>query len=237
MFGEKILIVEDDYQIGQMLQQLLAAEGADVSVADGGREALRRFYAYRPGLVLLDLMLPDMEGFEVCRQMRMMSDAPIIMLTALTSEDDILRGFAAGADDYVTKPFSPQVLLARMRAVLNRTDAGIVRVTDVDGYSDDYLSIDLKQRRVTVEGSPVHLSPLELNLLTALVERPNRVMTYEQLLERIWGWEYREETHYVHVYMSRLRHKLERDPKIPMYLRSQPQIGYLFQTHFQTHGS
>lgn len=231
MLGEKILVVEDDAEIGQLLQQLLAGEGADVSVADAGREALRRFYTHRPGLVLLDLMLPDMEGFEVCRQMRMMSDAPIIMLTALTSEEDILRGFAAGADDYVTKPFSPQILLARIRAVLNRAEPAFARSSDVDVYSDDYLFIDLRQRRVTVEGRIVHLSPMEFNLLTALVERADHVLTYEQLLERIWGWEYREETHYVHVYMSRLRQKLERDPRAPLYLRSQPQTGYFFQTH------
>lgn len=230
MLGEKILVVEDDPEIGQLLQQLLAGEGADVSVAEGGREALRRFYAYRPGLVLLDLMLPDMEGFEVCRQMRMMSDAPIIMLTALTREDEILRGFACGADDYVTKPFSPQILLARIRAVLNRSEPVFTRQSDVEGYSDDYLYIDLKQRRVAVEGRVVHLSPMEFNLLTALVERADRVLTYGQLLERIWGWEYRDETHYVHVYMSRLRHKLERDPKAPLYLRSQPQIGYFFHS-------
>jgi two-component system, OmpR family, KDP operon response regulator KdpE len=224
----KILVVDDDPDLCQLLQHVLAQEGTEVATVDSGHGALRAFYDLQPDLVLLDIMLPDLDGYEVCLRLRDLSDVPIIMLTALEQNDAIVKGLICGADDYVTKPFHLPVLRARIDAVLRRV-APRHRSAKPDGYGDGYLTIELEQHRVLVQGERVALSPTEYKLLAALVEHAGQLLTYQQLLEQVWGVGYHEQLEYIHVYISRLRHKLEPDPLAPRYLLTEPRVGYRFE--------
>ena len=223
-----ILVVDDDPIICQLLQTTLAQHDMAVTAASSGKEALRVFHNERPDLVLLDIMMPDMDGFETCRRLRDLSDVPIIMLTALDCANSIVQGLGCGADDYVTKPFEMAVLQARIEALLRRSalhqPAPLSSV-----YADNYLAVDTVKRSVLVRGERVALSPTEFEMLAVLVRHAGHVLTYSQLLEQIWGWEYRDQTDYLHVYMSRLRRKLESDPQAPCYLLTEPRVGYCFE--------
>jgi DNA-binding response OmpR family regulator len=169
-----------------------------------------------------------MDGYQVCRRLRELSDVPIIMLTALDGANDIVQGLNYGADDYVTKPFELAVLRARVDALLRRST--LHQAADRPaGYSDDHLVVDTEQHSVLVNGERMALSPTEYNLLAMLVQHPGQLLTYHQLLEQVWGWEYRDQTEYLHVYISRLRHKLEPDPATPRYLLTEQRIGYRFE--------
>ncbi len=178
------------------------------------------FYEYRPDLVILDLMMPQMDGWEVCRQIRHLSDVPLIMLTAISQEERIIEGFTSGADDYVTKPFMSHVLVARAEVVLRRSTLPS-RFQKTGIYRDDYLTIDLNQHRVLVNGTPVKLTPTEYRLLAYLFTNAGRLLTFHQILQNVWG--------YVHVHLSNLRQKLEPDPKHPRYLQSEYGVGYRFE--------
>jgi two-component system, OmpR family, KDP operon response regulator KdpE len=223
-----ILVVDDDPNICELLQRTLSREGLTVSVAGGGKEALRSFFDQRPDLVLLDIMMPDLDGYQVCQRLRELSDVPIIMVTALDGASDIVQGLNCGADDYVTKPFELAVLRARIDALLRRSTLHHKNGASVS-YSDHYLVVDTGQRSVLVNGERVALSPTEYDLLIMLVEHAGQLLTYSQLLERVWGWEYRDQTEYLHVYMSRLRRKLEPDPGTPRYLLTEQRVGYRFE--------
>ena len=224
----KILVVDDDPDLCQFLWRVLTQEGAEVATVGTGHGALRASFDQRPDLVLLDLMLPDLDGFEVCHRLRDLSDVPIIMLTALEQNDAIIRGLACGADDYVTKPFHLPVLRARIDAVLRRV-AHAQHTEQPAGYADDYLTIDLAEHRVLVRGERAPLSPTEFKLLATLVEHAGQLLTYQQLLERVWGVGYDAQLGYIHVYISRLRHKLEPDPQAPRYLLTESRVGYRFE--------
>lgn len=229
MQNEKVLVVDDDPALLPLIEYTFAREGYQVSTASDGKEALRRFFADRPHLVILDIMMPRMDGWETCQRIREVSEVPIIMLTAKGQDEDIVRGLECGADDYLTKPFSIKVLLARARAVLRRAALPPQEQEQPILYADDYLSIDLRQRRVTVEGEAVKLTPTEYRLLAYLVENAGQVLTSQQILQAVWGWEYQDDLDYVRVYIWHLRQKLERDPKSPRYVQTELGVGYRFE--------
>jgi DNA-binding response OmpR family regulator len=233
MQGRRILIIDDDPDLLWRVEDAFSQAGGQVYTAANRHEGLRQFFAHRPHLVIFDPMMPHMDGLQVCRSIRLLSDVPIIILTALGHEDNIIRGLDCGADDYVTKPFSMGVLLARARATLRR--AGPVPTTDKPvTYSDDYLTIDLDKRQVLVRGEPVRLRATEYRLLAYLLQNAGRVITFAQILDNVWGSEYREDVNHVHVHISHLRQKLEKDPRHPQYLLNERGVGYRFakQTPF-----
>lgn len=225
--ADRILVVDDNLNLLRGLRDSLEGAGYQVITAGGGREAMCLVYAERPDLIILDVMMPELDGWQVCRRVREMSDVPIVMLTAKAERKDVIKGLDLGADDYLVKPFSVEELLARVRATLRRvrTDP----TPSGEGYSDDYLSISLNDRRITVNGELVKLTPTEYKLLALLVKNKGRVLEFRHILESVWGAEYVDETDYVRTYVWHLRRKLEPDPKSPRYLVSELSIGYRFE--------
>jgi DNA-binding response OmpR family regulator len=223
-----ILVVDDEPRLLSFLRSELKASGYQVSVATDGKGALRAAAARGPDLVILDVGLPDMDGFEVCRRLRETSSVPILMLTARANDTDKVQGLDAGADDYLTKPFSTSELLARVRALLRR-----VRTTDAEGPGAEFRSgdfvIDFQRRKVEMRGEEVRLSATEYKLLAELCRNAGRVMLREELLARVWGSGYRNEIQYVWVYIGYLRNKLEKDPRHPEYILTYPGVGYSFR--------
>jgi two-component system KDP operon response regulator KdpE len=222
-----ILVVDDEERMARFIRLNLEHDGFQVVEAYRGLEAVQKLRDVMPDVIILDVMLPDMDGFEVLRMVREISQVPVIMLTAKGEEDDRVRGLELGADDYVTKPFSPRELVSRVRAVLRRTEsAGFV---SRDVYQiDDRLKIDFGRREVWLEGKLVKLRPTEYRLLYHLVQNAGWVMTYDQLLSKVWGYEYRDEPHYVRLYVNYLRQKLEEDPANPKYILTERGVGYRF---------
>lgn len=220
-----ILVVDDEPGIQDFIRRNLELRAFKVSLASNGLEALALFDQANFALVILDIMIPRMDGLEVCRRIRQKSTVPIIMLTALGEEADKIAALDQGADDYLTKPFGVGELLARMRAVLRRSHWTETPVS-VGSQRFGGLEIDFEQRLVWKEGEPVKLSPTEFALLQELALHPGKVFTHEALLRRVWGPEYRREAEYVRVYIGRLRRKLEADPAKPAHLLTEPGIGY-----------
>jgi two-component system KDP operon response regulator KdpE len=227
MQDKRILIIDDDHDLLYLLESVFARRGADVCLAADGQQGLQQLNVRRPDLVLLDVMMPDMDGWEVCRQIRQVSDVPIIMLTALGRDKDVVRGLELGADDYVTKPFNPKILLARSQAALRRPVIGASDQQPVI-YDDGHLTIDLDQRRVLVQGEPVKLSVTEYDLLAYLVRHAGRVLTFRRILKNVWDEASADRPEYVHNYISYLRYKLEPDPRRPVYFLSDRGVGYRF---------
>jgi two-component system KDP operon response regulator KdpE len=232
MQGKRILVIDDDPGLLQLVKLTFNRLEAQVYCADSGQEGLRQFYQHRPYLVILDLMMPEMDGLEVCRQLRRLSEVPIIILTALDHDNHVLKGLACGADDYLTKPFNPEILVARAQAVLRRTIDQYASPDKPAAYNDSYLTIDLTQRTVLVQGKPVKLTATEYRLLTYLLQNANRVLTTQQILHNVWGSDHHGNTEYVHVYMGHLRRKLEAAPTDPLYLLTEHGIGYRFETQY-----
>lgn len=224
----RILVVDDEPQIRRALRAGLEQNGYHVLVAAGGEEALDQAALHPPEVVILDLAMPGMDGFEVCRQLREWSQAPILVLSVREGEDDKIRALDLGADDYLTKPFSLGELLARLRALLRRSGVGgdAPPPTCVVGE----LVVDFAHRRVTLAGEEVHLTPIEYDLLRELTQHADRVLTHRQLLTRVWGAEYAEDTHTLRVHIANLRTKIEPDSARPRYLHTEPRIGYRFRT-------
>lgn len=217
----RVLVVDDDQALAEMLGIVLRKEDLDVAhCADGGR-ALAMFREYRPDLVLLDVMLPTVNGVDVCRQLRAESGVPIVMLTARTDTQDVVAGLEAGADDYVVKPFKPQELMARVRARLRRLD----RHREVELRVGD-LVIDVAGHSVTRDGADVPLTPLEFDLLVALASKPSQVFDRESLLEQVWGYRHAGDTRLVNVHVQRLRSKIEKDPENPQIVVTVRGVGY-----------
>lgn len=225
--NKRILVVDDEERIVRFIRLNLEQDGFQVEEAFTGKGAMDKLRQTLPDLILLDVMLPDIDGFQVLSMVRENHDVPVIMLTAKTEEDDRVRGLELGADDYVTKPFSPRELVSRVRAVLRRTETqrpGNDNVIEVD----DRLKLDFDRREVWVDGKLVKLRPTEYRLLYHLVQNAGWVVTHDQILAKVWGYEYRDEPHYVRLYVNYLRQKLEEDPSNPKYILTERGVGYRF---------
>ena len=223
----KILVVDDEERMVRFIRLNLEHDGFQVVEAYKGSQAIQVLRDQLPDLVLLDIMMPDIDGFEVLRMIREINSVPVIMLTAKGEEDDKVRGLELGADDYITKPFSPRELSSRVRAVLRRADtagSGVRGMIEVD----EHLKIDFDRREVWLDGKLVKLRPTEYRLLYHLVQNAGWVITHDQILAKVWGYEYRDEPHYVRLYINYLRQKLEKDPANPVYILTERGIGYRF---------
>ncbi|MFH1647415.1 MAG: response regulator transcription factor [Chloroflexota bacterium] len=226
-----ILVVDDDEKILKFLRYNLAREGWHILTARDGAEALQVVEREPLDLILLDIMLPRVDGFEVCRRLRQFSHVPIIGLSARGDVADKVRCLNLGADDYITKPFGVDELIARIKAVLRRNKVDDAAPAGTSFQSGD-LEIDFVARRVTVAGREVRLTPTEFKLLRELVLGEGQALSHRHLLGKIWGPEYKTEREYLHVYIGHLRTKLEADPKNPRYILSVPGVGYRFQNNY-----
>jgi two-component system, OmpR family, response regulator RegX3 len=223
----RILVVEDEESLADSVRYNLEREGYGVSVAVDGRRALERFRSERPSLVILDLMLPEVSGLDVCRTIRAESDVPIIMVTAKDSEADKVTGLELGADDYVTKPFSMRELVSRVRANLRRTRPAAVEPAD-EVLVGGPVRMDVARHEVVVRGEPVSLPPKEFELLEAFLRRKGRLLTRDFLIEEVWGPDYFGDTRTLDVHVKRLRRKVESDPHRPDHLQTVRGLGYKF---------
>jgi two-component system KDP operon response regulator KdpE len=222
-----VLVVDDEARMIRFVRMNLELEGFQVAEANNGLEALEKVRDELPDLVVLDVMMPEMDGFETLERLREISTVPVIMLTVKGDEEDRIRGLELGADDYVTKPFSPRELASRIRAVLRRAEMpSPVAKTII--HIDDHLQIDFRQREVIVDGERIRLRPTEYRLLYHLVNNAGWVMTHEMLLSKVWGYEYREETGLLRLYITYLRKKIEAEPGDPRYIFTERGVGYRF---------
>jgi DNA-binding response OmpR family regulator len=201
----RVLVIDDDADIRLLLRQLLERAGFAVDEAADGKTGLRQLFANVPSLVILDVSMPDLDGYQTLERIRDLSDVPVLMLTARTQELEKVRGLSAGADDYVAKPFGRQELLARVQALLRRSGG---KAAVLEAYADDFVQIDFAQRKVSVQGREVQLTPLEFKLLAAFVQNPNQVLSRDQLLELVWGDPYGVSSDQVKLYVGYLRRKL-----------------------------
>ena len=224
----RILAVDDDLVVLKFLRANLQAEGYDVLTALDGAEALQVIEKESPDLIILDIMMPEMDGFEVCYRLREWSQVPIIMLSARDDEEDKVKSLDLGADDYLTKPFGVKEFLARIRSVLRRVEATEAISPQVTFISGD-LKVSFAERKVTIADREVKLTPTEYCLLKEFVLNAEKVLTHAYLLNKAWGSEYREEHEYLHVFANRLRRKLEPDPSNPRYIITVPGVGYRFK--------
>lgn len=224
---ELVLIVDDEPRMRRFIRMNLELEGLRVIEAANGLDALDKVRVNLPDLVILDVMMPELDGFETLRMLREVSKVPVVMLTVRADEDDKVRGLEQGADDYVTKPFGARELVSRVRAVLRRAGGpagpgqAILRI-------DDRLSVDTNNREVIVDGEHVKLRPTEFRLLYHLIENAGWVVPHEMLLAKVWGYEYREELQYLRLYITYLRKKIEPDPSNPRYIFTEREVGYRF---------
>jgi two-component system KDP operon response regulator KdpE len=226
-FNRRILVVDDEERMVRFIRLNLEHDGFQVIEAHKGGPVLDMIRTQLPDLVLLDIMLPDIDGFELLRLIREANSVPVIMLTAKGEEEDRVRGLELGADDYITKPFSPRELVSRVKAVLRRVEMmagnaeGVIEV-------DDRFKIDFNRREVRVDGKLIQLRPTEYRLLYHLVQNAGWVLSHEQLLMKVWGYEYQDEPHYVRLYINYLRKKIEKDPANPQYILTERGAGYRF---------
>ncbi len=223
----RILVVDDEERMVRFIRMNLEHDGFEVSEAFNGKEAIKKIRDVTPDLILLDVMMPDLDGFEVLETVREVSTVPVIMLTAKGEEDDRVRGLELGADDYVTKPFSPRELVSRVKAVLRRTEGASGSMHELIEV-DERLKIDFDRREIWLEGKLVKLRPTEYRMLYHLVQNAGWVVTHDQLLTKVWGYEYRDEPHYVRLYINYLRQKLEATPSDPKYILTERGVGYRF---------
>ncbi|MCA9959129.1 MAG: response regulator transcription factor [Anaerolineales bacterium] len=222
-----ILIVDDEARMRRFIRMNLELEGYQVIEADNGLHALEQIRQHTPDLVIMDVMMPEMDGFETLKLLREISTVPVVLLTVKADEEDKIHGLGLGADDYVTKPFSPRELSSRVSAVLRRADwpapppRTVLRI-------DDRLSIDFNRHQVIVAGERIDLRPTEYRLLNHLVQNAGWVVPHDTLLAKVWGYEYRDETHYLRLYINYLRKKIEVDPADPKYILTERGVGYRF---------
>ncbi len=226
MDAQRILLVDDEPDLRRMVRRYLQAEGFEIAEASNGADALSRYREGSPDLIVLDVAMPGMDGFAVLQEVRRTSDTPVIMLTARAEEIDRVLGLEIGADDYVTKPFSPRELVARIRAVLRRGHPARLDHDDVIEFAE--MTIDLARREIHVDGDAVELTALEFDLLAALASAPGRVFTRAQLLERVWGWDYFGAERVVDVHIGNLRKALGDDAAEPRFIATVRGVGYKF---------
>ncbi|MCU1242734.1 MAG: hypothetical protein JWO71_3460 [Candidatus Acidoferrum typicum] len=225
MTTANILVVDDEPQIRRVLRSTLSSQGYVITDAKNGEDALESFRKERPDLVLLDVNMPGMGGIEACREMRRISDAPIIMLTVRSAERDKVSALDAGADDYVVKPFGIEELLARIRAALRRYAPGEA----MPPFVSKDLNIDFEAREIIVRGQAVHLTPKEFEVLKYLIANQGKPLPHRRLLQAVWGPDYGDETENLRVVINQLRKKIEPDPAHPTYIATEPWVGYRFQ--------
>lgn len=225
--GMQVLVVDDETRMIDFIRMNLELEGFRVLGARNGIEALDMVRRHILDLIILDVMMPQLDGFETLRMLREFSTVPVIMLTAKSEEEDKVHGLELGADDYVTKPFGARELVSRVKAVLRRTSM-LVDPGQAVLKIDDRLSVDFNRREVIVGGERIKLRPTEYRLLYYLIENAGWTVPHEQLLAKVWGYEYRDETHYVRLYVNYLREKIEQDPANPRYILTERGVGYRF---------
>ena len=227
----KILVIDDDPAFLRLVDGVLTPKDYQVFTAETGQEGLRLLFAHKPDLVLLDIVMPGMDGWQTCQRIREITDVPIIVLTGKQqAEEDIVRGLDYGADEYLFKPVGNRELVARVRAMLRRVELPPAAESKREiGYSDEFLSADIAERRVFVNGERVKLTPREFGLFALLIEKAGHILTHRELLERVWGWEYTDDLDYVRIYISHLRQKIEPNPTLPKYIITEPGVGYYFQ--------
>lgn len=226
--GKRILVVDDEPRMIGFIRMNLELEGHQVIEASNGFEAIEAVRVQIPDVILLDVMMPEMDGFETLRMLREFSNIPVIMLTAKGDENDKVYGLELGADDYVTKPFGHRELSSRIKAVLRRIEMPSASAEQAVLKIDEHLSVDFNQRLVTVDGASTKLRPTEYRLLYHLIENAGWTVPHEQLLAKVWGYEYRDEAHYVRLYVNYLREKIEPDPANPKYILTERGVGYRF---------
>ncbi|MGE3466987.1 MAG: response regulator transcription factor [Pyrinomonadaceae bacterium] len=224
--AKKVLVIDDEPQITRVLRHSLSAHRYDVRTAADGLSGIETFRDWHPDLIITDLQMPEMDGIEVCREIRRTSALPIIVLSVRGEERTKVQALDAGADDYVTKPFGIDELLARVRAALRRTPEALQ--DEEHELADGDLRIDLDTREVLVKDSAVHLTPKEFELLLFLFRNRGKVITHRALLSAVWGGDYTEQTEYLRVFIGQLRKKIEPDPSKPTYIQTEPWVGYRF---------
>ena len=224
--NQRILIVDDERQITRVLSRGLTTQGYDVHIAADGEVALQTFNDWHPDLVVTDLFMPNMNGLELCRKLRAFSEVPIIVLSVKGEEGAKVEALDAGADDYVTKPFGIDELLARIRAILRRAPVVPEGARNVLEAGD--FRIQLEERKLTIKDRDVHLTPKEYDLMVYLLRHPGKVLTHHALLGAVWGGDYTQQTEYLRVFIGQLRKKIEADPANPKYILTEPWIGYRF---------
>lgn len=228
---EKILIVDDEPAQVRMVSTILGASGFKALNAANGREAVRATVEDKPDLVLLDVVMPEIDGCQTCRLIREISTVPVIMLTGQrNSESDIVHGLECGADEYLAKPVGARELLARIKAALRRVEKTSVKTNRNTCFSNRYLTVNVPERKVTVNGVRLKLTPHEFRLLALLVENAGRTVSHREMLEQVWGFDYVDDIDYVRIYVSRLRQKIEPVPSAPTYILTEPGVGYYFRT-------
>lgn len=246
---QKILIIDDDADLLQLASLIFKKAGAQVITANDGLDGISKFFTYHPDLVILDVMMPGSSGFDICQRIRQVSDEPLIMLTSLNREEDMLKGLAAGADDFLSKPFNPEILLARAQTVLRRSQRsnghnghngkngyngknghnGSTEHSGSFSYNDGYLSIDIERHEVLIHGKRIKLTPIEFRLLVYLARNGGKLLTFDRILANVWGSEYQGSIDYVHVYISHLRRKIEENAKGSRYIMTVHGVGYVFE--------
>jgi two-component system KDP operon response regulator KdpE len=224
----RVLVIDDEPQIRRALRVGLEQNGYTVLLAANGEEGLDLAAAHPPDLVIVDLAMPGLGGLEVIRQLREWSRVPVLVLSVREGEQEKIAALDSGADDYLTKPFGLGELLARLRALLRR--AGAEEEPEPASVSIDPLHVDFAHRRVTLDGTEIHLTPIEYDLLRFMIRNPDRVLTHRQLLTQVWGAEYAEDTHTLRVHIANLRTKIEPDPARPRFIQTEPRIGYRFRS-------
>ena len=243
MMDQKVLIIDDDDGLIQLVSMIFKKDGAQVISANDGLDGISKFFTHHPDLVILDVMMPGNTGFDICQRIRQVSDAPLIMLTALNKEQEMLQGLAAGADDFLSKPFNPEILLARAKTVLRRTQRsngnnghnghngsnGNNGSSTSFSYNDGYLSIDIEKHEVLIHGKRIKLTPIEFRLLVYLARNGGKLLTFDKILANVWGNQYQGSIDYVHVYISHLRKKIEEDTKSSVYILTIHGVGYVFE--------
>lgn len=230
MNDKKVLIIDDDANLLQLVSLIFKKCGAQVVTASDGLDGLSKFFMHHPDLIILDVIMPGNDGFEVCERLRLVSNDPLIMLTALNKEEDMLRGLSVGADDFLSKPVHPEVLVARAKRLMRRAESAEEHhETSSFSYNDGYLSIDIERHEVLIHGRHVKLTPIEFRLLVYLARNSGKLLTFEKILGNVWGNQYEGSLDHVHVYISHLRRKLELDSKNPCYIRTVHGLGYIFE--------
>jgi len=228
MIGKKILLIDNDTDFLQDQGQIFKDAGAQVILTMSGMEGISKVLTHQPDLIVVGITKPGKGGLRICKTIRQFSNTPLIILAGIDQDQFILQGLEAGADDFISKPFKPVILLARARAVLRRSE--LTKGTqDNANYDDGRLKVDIEKHRVLIKDKEVKLTPVEFRLLAYLVSNSGKVLSFEQILENVWGSEYQGNDDYVHVYISHIRNKIEQDTKSPRYILTVHGVGYIFE--------